>query len=351
MSPCRFSLAPERWPPADQELMERLFAGGGLLDERGPLAHVREISRRNLKHTYARWMGWLAQYEPECLKEPPLLRVTPERFRSWILSPEHLAPRSQHTLGSSLLWLLKAAAPDEDWSQHAQVLHRLWRRSLEHRSSRKDGRVISTAVLLNAAMRHSRQHGYGREPQSRGEAKARRDAAIVAFFAVLPIRRRAFVGLELGRSFLVEGAQMVVQLDTSLAKTAEPWETPVPPVLQPILSDYLLRVRPCFLTQSGMSSERLWLNDSGQPYQANHLYRRVSRITHDLVGTPIPPHFFRDCAATTLAYHSPESARLTRGVLGHTTFRIAERHYNQATALEAGRKYSKLLKELREEIE
>jgi hypothetical protein len=35
---------------------------------------------------------------------------------------------------------LKAAAPERDWSRQAQVLHRLWKRSLEHRSTRKDGR-------------------------------------------------------------------------------------------------------------------------------------------------------------------------------------------------------------------
>jgi integrase len=231
------------------------------------------------------------------------------------------------------------------------VLHRLWARVREHRSTRKDGRVLSTAVLLQAAVRHSRQHGQGEAPQNRRHARARRDAAIVAFLALLPIRRRAFVELELGRSFLVEGRHMFVRLAPELTKTAEPWEAPIPPVLQPILSDYLLQVRPWFLARSGTSTERLWLNDSGQPYQANHLYKRVMQITEDLVGTPIPPHFFRDCAATTLAYHSPESARLTRGVLGHSGFRIAERHYNQANAIEAGRTYAALIAHLTKDPE
>jgi integrase len=60
------------------------------------------------------------------------------------------------------------------------------------------------------------------------------------------------------------------------------------------------------------------------------------------------PHLFRDCAATTLAYHSPDSARLTRGVLGHSGFRMAERHYNQATALDAGRRYAEVLARLKQ---
>ncbi len=318
------------------------------MDKRGALAHVRDVSRTGLENAYARWIGWLAREEPKGLGEPTVARVTPERFRGWLVSLDHMAPRSQHSLGSSLLWLLKAAAPERNWSRHGQVLHRLWSRVREHRSTRKDGRILSTATLLQAAPRHSRQHGYEAEPQNCGEAKARRDAAMVACLAVLPIRRRALVELELGRSFLVEGRHMFVRLDAALTKTAEPWEAPVLPVLQPILSDNLLRVRPWILARSGRSTERLRLNDSGRPYEANHLYKRVMRITQALVGTPIPPHFFRDCAATTLAYASPDSARLTRGVLGHSGFRIAERHYNQATSLEAGRTYAALIAQLTE---
>ena len=57
----------------------------------------------------------------------------------------------------------------------------------------------------------------------------------------------------------------------------------------------------------------------------------------------VTPHFFRDCAATTLAYDSPDSARLTRGLLGHTNFRTGEKHYNQAKGIEAGRRYADVL--------
>lgn len=62
----------------------------------------------------------------------------------------------------------------------------------------------------------------------------------------------------------------------------------------------------------------------------------------------VPPQFFRDAAATTLARTSPEAARLTRGLLGHAGFRTAERHYNQARALEAGRDYADVLTQLKE---
>jgi hypothetical protein len=49
--------------------------------------------------------------------------------------------------------------------------------------------VISSAILLQAAQRLSRAQGQGVAPGSRQEALARRNAAMVAFLAVLPIRR------------------------------------------------------------------------------------------------------------------------------------------------------------------
>ena len=71
MSSRRFSLAPEQWPTPDRDLVDQLFAGGGLLDDRGPLAHVRPASRTKVTQTYARWMGWVAGEAPEALEDPP----------------------------------------------------------------------------------------------------------------------------------------------------------------------------------------------------------------------------------------------------------------------------------------
>jgi integrase len=169
---------------------------------------------------------------------------------------------------------------------------------------------------------------------------------MVAFLVVLPIRRRAFAGLEIGRSFLCDGRRMSVVLDGSLTKTGQPWETEVPRALVDLLVDHLEHVRPCLAERSRSSSRALWLNDQGEPYAASYLGRCIGLITEELVGVRIPPHFFRDCAATTLAYDSPDSARLTRGLLGHSSFRTAEKHYNQATMIDAGRSYAGLIANL-----
>lgn len=342
------SLPVDRWPVADRELIASLFTSGCLLDEVGPLARVRPVSRNGLEYAYARWLGWLAASVPGSLDEPPLARATAERFREWLASLEHLAPRTQHSLGSAAVWPLKAAAPDRDWSGHARILARLWRRVAAHRSPRKDGRVLAGAVLWRAALTLSHDHGHGSAPASREAAKARRNAAMVAFLTLMPIRRRAFAALEIGTSLVLVGPHMIARLEAELSKSGRPWEAPVPAPLVEVLADYLTHVRPWFAERGPAPTQALWLNDWGRPYEADHLSFRVSEITESLVGVRISPHLFRDSAATNLAYDSSESARHARDLLAHASFRTAERHYNQATMVEAGRKYGDLIARLKE---
>ena len=48
---------------------------------------------------------------------------------------------------------------------------------------------------------------------------------------------------------------------------------------------------------------------------------------------------FRDAAATSVAIEDPVHVGIVAAILGHSTFGTAEQYYNQATSLEAARKY------------
>jgi hypothetical protein len=58
-------------------------------------------------------------------------------------------------------------------------------------------------------------------------------------------------------------------------------------------------------------------------------------------------HLFRDCAATTLARLSTESARLIHTVLAHSGFWAAGRHYIHAQTIDAGRDYAAVVRRLK----
>lgn len=330
------------WPAADRLMWDTLLRTGDLLDEPGALAHLRTSSRRELRAGYGRWLEWLCRTEPAALSEPPALRPTPERFAAWLAGDlARISPTSRANVLYAVLRIVSASAPDQDRTAE----YRLWTQqriaARDESGARKRGRVVSSSVLMEAGLRHAEAAGALNTPLR--VAKARRDGVMLAFLALLPMRCRSVVSLELGRSVEVTPHGLRICLTGNMTKNGRPWEAPVPKTLLPYMERYLAEVRPWFLSRGGQAHASLWVDNRGAPYTAAHFSRRITGLTERLVGIRIPPHFFRDAAATTLARASPSDAALIRPLLGHASFGMAERHYNHATALEAGRGYADLV--------
>ena len=179
--------------------------------------------------------------------------------------------------------------------------------------------------------------------------KRRRDGAIVALLAVMPMRARSLAGLRLGRSIMVTDDSVIITLDEALTKTGTVWESRVIGQAEVILRRYAATARPWLLARGGQQHDALWVGKKGQPLSQAALAHRIRAVTTAQLGTAIPPHFFRDAAATTLARSSPDSARLIRSVLGHAGFRTAEHHYIHARTIDAGRSYASLIGTLKED--
>ena len=77
------------------------------------------------------------------------------------------------------------------------------------------------------------------------------------------------------------------------------------------------------------------------------IHNRIRRHTKAAFGVAIAPHLFRDCAATAIAIDGPAHARATMPILGHSTLAMADKHYNQASSLDASRRYLKILADLK----
>ena len=68
------------------------------------------------------------------------------------------------------------------------------------------------------------------------------------------------------------------------------------------------------------------------------------------MGVRVTPHLFRDCLATTVATVDPEHVQITMSLLGHSSPVIAERFYNHANSLEAGRAHQANIGRLRQDL-
>lgn len=73
----------------------------------------------------------------------------------------------------------------------------------------------------------------------------------------------------------------------------------------------------------------------------------LAQLTNCVFGQAPRPYAFRHIAATSIATYAPEHVGLIREILGHATLRMAEKHYNRASAVEASRKFQEVLRDLR----
>jgi len=261
----------------------------------------------------------------------------------------HLRPEARLSLLEQSMRVLQKHHPDQDWSVHCRLAAIIRHEARSTPSRRKTGRIVSSRLLFEKGLNLSEVARPDKPPVSLSEARNRRDGMMIAFLALIPIRRHTFCALELGRSIYLMSDQVFLSLDPTSTKNKTAYEAQIPPVLAAPLLTYLKFVRPWFLARAHKTHGLVWVTDGGKPYCPIHLASRISRITERLVCVRTPPHFFRDCAATTLAYGSPDAARLTRAILGHKTFGVAERHYNQARAIQTGRDYASILQALRKD--
>jgi integrase/recombinase XerD len=334
------------WPAADRTMWDALLVEAGPLDGNGALSHLRATSRKTLQLRYGRWLTWLITRDQEALALPPVERATLPRLQAWLADLAHTAPMSQLMFVDGVLRILRAADPGRDWTKQRRLNAVLKAAAGRGDPARKAGRVLSSQVLLEAGLNHAGPHADAATTPLEA-MKRRRDGAMIALLALMPMRRRAFQGLTLGQSILVTQEEIIICLPEELTKTGVPWEAVVPRQVEPLLRHYITIVRPWLMARGQKRHDQLWVCKKGEPVGENFMTQRIATVTLAITGKRIPPHFFRDAAATTLARISPESARLIRPVLAHSGSRTAERHYIHARTIEAGRDYAGLIKALK----
>jgi integrase len=321
---------------------------GGPFEDCGALAGLRQTSLRMYLGPYGRWLDWLWRTDPTALTEPPVARATLARLKAWLSASPALSPTSRKMYFVGTLRVLRAAGPNRDWSAHLRVEQGLAHVAGCGDPSRKHGKILSSRVLLEAGLRHAGQDAIAATTPL-GRAKVQRDGAMVALLAMMPtMRHRAFAGLTIGQSLLVTDRAMTVVLSEELTKTGVAWEAEVPEPAAAVLRRYLSESRPFLLSRAARVHDVLWVGNQGEPMSYSYVGKKIPDITGRLTGARIPPHFFRDCAATTLARESPKAALVIAPLLGHAASGIAERHYIQAGSVEVGRELAKVLKRLKE---
>lgn len=337
---------PANWPLADQQMWDNLIAAASPLDDNGGLSQVRPTTVVMLQNAYRQWLYWLATSESDALDIAPAERVTLSRLRRWYGQMDTLRPMSKLVYIGGVLRVLRAAAPDADWSNHSRLLRHLKRQAGDGDRSRKSGRVLDSGILLQAGMRYAKTSPKT-NPTPLEAANRFQTGLMIAMLALLPLRSSTFRRLELGSSIRLAEEGIEVTIPGEMMKSGLPWDAKVPDVLMPLLRRYLDEVRPWLLLRRRKSHNFLWVTNQGDPFKNGYIGVRIALAVTEATGTRVSPHLFRDAAATTVARLSPQSARLIKPVLAHSSTETAEHHYIHAGTIEAGRNYAALIRQKR----
>jgi integrase/recombinase XerD len=339
----------DEWPKKDRDLWLAALHPGDVLEDGGERSRFSAVTNRNIAKGYGRWLTWL-----ECCgllddRVGPAERITPARVRDYVAALGR--NDATGTIIGRLQELTQAAkvmGPQQNWSWIARMAASVRGR---HRPARpKRHRLVGIGVLFDLGL--TLMILAQRENTDRRRVIAYRDGLLIALLAARPLRLRNLAALALGRNLVRRGEDWWIEICADETKTHEPIEVPWPRRITPQLEHYLSDVRPLLARMRGRwtrpAGEALWLSTDGSPMTAKSIYDRVITRTRAALGRSVNPHLFRDCAATSVALDDPAHVRIASRLLGHRSSSTTERHYNQASAVEASRQVQAFLLSLRQ---
>jgi integrase/recombinase XerD len=340
------------WPERDRLAWEAGTCRAGPFEKSSADSDWSPHSRNKTARGYGRWLGWQTQ---KCLFDPslpPEARVTKPLVADYVaMLSSSCAPYTVVCRLQELYDALRVVAPDEDWRWLAKLWMRLGRRAEPAVNKRRRLRPARDLVDLGRRMMTSAAQETGWSGRQR--AVHYRDGLMIALLAYRPSRLKNFASIVLGVHLVQQSGGWWLQFPACGMKAKRPYEVAFPAALVPELQHYLAVHRKVLLAgESGQLSpgtDALWVSEVGTMLEKGALASRIRKHTKKAFGASLPPHWFRDAAATSIAVEDPRHVRDAHHILGNT-FAMTEKYYNQARSLEASRRHQAMRKALRSSL-
>ncbi|MFO1147572.1 MAG: hypothetical protein U1E62_04275 [Alsobacter sp.] len=322
------------------------LAPGDLLDEAGVASGWRPRSIAKTATGYGLWLAWNLARGVDISAAPEAL-VTREAVATWLA--EIAAQRSSYTLAcraQELFDAVRVMVPNHDWAWLARISIRARRKARPIRN--KIERLRSAAEIEHLGYALMRE---AHDPTFRGtvlqQARQFRDGLILTLLITRLCRLKNITQIEIGRHLVPRGKTFMLAFGADEMKGRRVSQVALPDHLVPWLRLYLDGYRPVLLRDQGVDHGRLWVAETGAPLAEVSLHNAVRRRTTAAFGKPIPPHWFRDAAVTTVVIHNPRHAKDSRELLDHDSIQTSDKHYNHGQAIDGARKYHDVLQAMR----
>jgi integrase/recombinase XerD len=335
---------PSEWPALDLELWARALQDDNLFSPATPAVRWRPHTVQIVARGYGSALAWLDCNGLLDHSQSPEARWTKDHMRRYIEDIQ--ARMSSTSVQNRLISLERALAVLVPRSNRSMLRAAI--RSLTARPSHahKRSRLQDPARLVELGLELMADAERGHHKNPRKNAAIYRDGLQIALLAMRALRLRNFSGIDIGKHLVRQRDGWWMFFRAEETKTHQPIEVPFPEELVPALEHYLKHYRP-ELAGNRYRGDRLWISYRFGPQAAHTLRMNLMRHTEAAFGRPVNPHLFRDCVATSIAIHDPESVRMAATVLGHRTFATTERHYNLSRTLDSGRSYTAVIRERR----
>ena len=341
-------LTRDHWPPRDQQLWRRAIQPAGLFDSAGAAADWSEATRRKTAYGYGHWLRWLQDHGQLDIDLPPSDRVTEPRVRDYLGDiMAQLASYTAACRAQELYDAMRVLAPGQDWTWLRKTMINLAARAVPVTDKRLRLRGAGELQVLGRTLMAEAESLPHDDPD---RALRYRDGFMIALLAYRPVRMRSFARMRLGQHLIWRDTTWWLEFTAEETKTRRPYAAVLPASLAAALQRYLDHFRTVLLMRVGgamRASDAVWVSKYGTTMTRRSLPGPITRRTRAAFGRSLPPHWFRDAAATSIAIEEPAQIADAHHVLGHASPKTSERHYNQARSIEASRRYQDVLARFR----
>lgn len=332
------------WPLSDQQQWAFCLSPGGLFDAGGTFSGWSKGTCRIHAQNYGSWLSFLMRCHPDLIALPPADRIKQDIVEAFILEgKKRLKLRSVSNQVRSLAITAKGFAPDKDWKWIFGAARKLYEQS--NPTQLKPPLPISAADIFGWSLKQLRLIAGQTLQHPIAHAVTFRQALMVGLLIARPVRARAFMAMTVSKHIEISSSGISLSYTAEDMKDKKARRFPVPDELAPFMLEYLSTHRPILL--NGASAEELWISSRGHPMTQDNFTSGLAKLTNRIFGLKLRPHAFRHIAATSIASNDPEHVGIIRDILGHTTLRMAEKHYNRATAVVITRRLQGILRNIR----
>ena len=192
-------------------------------------------------------------------------------------------------------------------------------------------------ALMNEAMEAADSVG----AISKAVAFEYRDGLMIALLAAIPLRRRTFAALRIGKQLVKSGELWALDIAAEDTKNQRALDFPISAELSARIDIYLEKFRKRI--PGAIAHDGLWASNKGRAMDDGSIYDMVRRRTRKAFGFPVNLHRFRHAAMTFWSIHDPQNVRGAKDLLGHASFATTEKHYIMSQSRMAGRELARIV--------